>query len=141
MTYRLPRLLPFLILILAVVMIAGTVFGTTPERHMSFGGYLLIGCFVVAILVSAVFARTYFVAIGSDRLVVNGLRRREYLFVDMTGLEVRPGYRSPIAVITMRDQQLVEIPSYLRDFSGFVRSLRTVAKLEPSHLEDPGLRR
>jgi hypothetical protein len=79
------------------------------------------------------------VTIGSDRLVINGWRRREYLFADMAGLEVRPGCRSPVAVITMRDKRHVAITSYLRDFPEFARSLRSAAKSPPSLLEDPRL--
>jgi hypothetical protein len=75
-------------------------------------------------------SQRYAVTIGDDRLIVDGIYRKEYLFADMAKIEVLPGAKGVwVAVVTMKDGTRVNVSSSLRDFVGFVRALGDSAQL------------
>jgi len=133
MTYRLPRTLPYLSALLSATFVLGLLFA--PNR-VSPLGYILVVAVAVVIATWGVLSQRYAVTIAADRLVISGFQRKEYLFADMSRLELAPGKGVWIATITMNDGARVSVNGSLRNFAGFVHNLAESAKLPlpPSNL-------
>ena len=129
MTYRLPRTLPYLTALLSAALIAGLFLAPNPRGPIAPLGYVLVAAFVLLILGGGILSQRYSVTVAADRLVIRAIHRKEYLFADMTKLEVLPSKGVWLAVVTMKDGTRVNVGSSLRDFDGFVRTLGMSAHL------------
>jgi hypothetical protein len=130
MTYRLPRTLPYLTALLSAALIGGLFVAPNPNGPVKPLGYVLVGAMALVILGYGILSQRYSVTVAADRLVISAIYRKEYLFADMTKLEVLPGAKGlRVAVVTMKDGTRVNVSSLLGDFAGFVRALGTSAHL------------
>ena len=127
MTYRFPRTLPYLTGLFSAVLIGGFFLGPSPRASMMALGY---AAFALLPFGAGILSQRYTVTIAADRLVIRFFRRKEYLFADMTKLEVIPDAKGVrVAVVTMKYGTRVNVSGSLRDFDGFVRALRDSAHL------------
>jgi hypothetical protein len=133
MTYRLPRTLPYLTALLGAALVGGLFVAPNPKGPMKPLGYVLFGAIALLPLAAGILSQRYTATIAADRLVIRFIHRNEYLFADMTKLEVLPGAKGVrVAVVTMKDGTRVNVTGSLRDFDGFVRTLG-----ESAHLPAP----
>ena len=130
MTYRLPRTLPYLAALLSAALVAAMFLAPDQHGPVTPLAYMLVGGFAAVILGWGILSQRYSVTVGTDRLLISGIHRKEYRFIDMANLEVLPGAKGVrVAVVTMKDGTRVNVSSSLRDFEGFVSTLGTSAQL------------
>jgi len=132
MAYRYSKLLAYLEITVALVMLIALYISTQPMIW----GWLLFAPLFLFVLAKGVRTYKYSLTINGDHITVVDLNKRaQYLVSDITAINVWPAKGERIAVITFWDWRKLSFPSHLEGFDDLVESLRKQIKVKKQTLE------